>query len=134
MSEPKQETVDRMSGDRPDCTETLLILRRCRGCGKVYAPPVDRCVSCLSRRFGGVAVSGAGSIVCWRELACPIRAQAQPVAQTVAIVELDEGPWVYATIEGDLPPAVSHRPRVRFEKPARGDRFPVFVVGTGRTH
>ncbi|NKY31925.1 hypothetical protein HGA13_02380 [Nocardia speluncae] len=131
MGEPIR-AMDRASGDRPDCTEILLILRRCRECGRVFAPPIDRCVSCLSRRFGGVAVSGTGSIVSWRMMACPVRARAEPVLRTVAIVELDEGPWVYAAIEGDLPPTGGLRVPVRFERPAREDDFPVFVVGPAR--
>ncbi|WP_245664983.1 OB-fold domain-containing protein [Nocardia sienata] len=49
----------------------------------------------------------------------------------IAIVELDEGPWVYTTIHGELPRA--ERPvRVRFQAPPRGDRFPVFVISTGQ--
>ena len=120
--------LDQKIESGPDRTELLLILRRCRDCGKVFAPPAERCVACMSRSFGGVAVSGAGSIVCWRMLACPVRDRAEPVLRAVAIVELDEGPWVYAVIDGKLPAATARHVPVRFRRPASGDDFPVFSV------
>ncbi|WP_330234446.1 OB-fold domain-containing protein [Nocardia sp. NBC_00508] len=48
---------------------------------------------------------------------------------TIAIVELDDGPWVYTTIEGEVSPPLDQPVRVRFERAQTGDRFPVF-----RTH
>ncbi|WP_435824970.1 hypothetical protein [Nocardia rhamnosiphila] len=47
---------------------------------------------------------------------------------TIAIVELDDGPWVYSTIEGDIPPFSDRPVRVRYEPRPREDRFPVFAV------
>ncbi|MEU4310977.1 hypothetical protein [Nocardia sp. NPDC024068] len=47
---------------------------------------------------------------------------------TLAIVELDEGPWVYTAIDGELPRTARHPVRVRYQAPPRGDRFPIFGV------
>ncbi|MEU4706794.1 hypothetical protein AB0G00_10195 [Nocardia salmonicida] len=51
---------------------------------------------------------------------------------TIAIVELDEGPWVYTSIEGGLPPLQNCPVRVQFQSCSWDDGFPVFAVSAGR--
>ncbi|MFI5718813.1 Zn-ribbon domain-containing OB-fold protein [Nocardia sp. NPDC051750] len=107
-----------------------LMIRRCVACSRLFAPPVGRCSSCWSDTCEEVAAAGTGSIVCWRIVQCAAHPRAVPVATTIAIVELDEGPWVYTAIDGDVP-ASGHEPvRVRFCAPPCGDRFPIFEVLT----
>ncbi|MEV0030017.1 OB-fold domain-containing protein [Nocardia sp. NPDC050793] len=104
------------------------MILRCAYCEKLLAPPVDLCGSCRSVDLEWIPSSGCGSIVSWRVLECAAKARAGSVPSTIAIVELDEGPWIYTTIEGQVPPS-SHRPvRVRYEAPPRGDRFPIFAI------
>ncbi|MEU1981703.1 zinc ribbon domain-containing protein [Nocardia sp. NPDC019395] len=110
-----------------------LMIRRCAACSRLFAPPVARCSSCSSDDFEEAAAGGGGSIVCWRIVQCAAHARAEPVATTIAIVELDEGPWVYTTIEGDVPPPGPRPVRVRFRAPPCGDRFPVFAVQSDRS-
>ncbi|GGN77454.1 hypothetical protein GCM10011610_23910 [Nocardia rhizosphaerihabitans] len=47
---------------------------------------------------------------------------------TIAIVELDEGPWVYTSIEGEVPVLRGRPVRVQFQPCPPEDRFPVFAV------
>lgn len=75
-----------------------------------------------------MAAAGTGSIVCWRIVECAANALVDPVMAIIAIVELDEGPWVYTTIEGEIPPDGQRPVRVRFRAPPCGGRFPVFAV------
>ncbi|MGW0181552.1 Zn-ribbon domain-containing OB-fold protein [Nocardia sp. NPDC003345] len=111
-----------------ECTETTMVIRRCGSCRALFAPPVLRCSSCRCDEFERVPAAGSGSVVCWRKVACAATAGADAVESTLAIVELDEGPWVYTVIDGELPRAARRPVRVRFQAPPRGDRFPVFAV------
>ncbi|MFF0457815.1 Zn-ribbon domain-containing OB-fold protein [Nocardia africana] len=109
------------------------MIRRCAKCDKLFAPLTAGCSSCASDLLEPVPSSGVGSIVSWRVLD---RAGADGVStpSTVAIVELDEGPWVYTCLEGEVP-LLSARPvRVHFQSSARDDRFPVFVICADRRH
>ncbi len=108
-------------------TEATLMIRRCGCCDRLLAPLFDTCSSCRSADLEWVPSSGAGSIVSWRVLQCAANPHAGAERATIAIVELDEGPWLYTTIQGELP----SRPapvRVRFRARPHGERFPVFAV------
>ncbi|MEU1521118.1 OB-fold domain-containing protein [Nocardia rhamnosiphila] len=75
--------------------------------------------------------SGAGSILSWRVVDRGViggRGETTPL--TVAVVELDEGPWVYTSIEGNIPLVATDPVRVRFRPRPRDGRFPVFTVAT----
>lgn len=111
-----------------ECTGEALMIRRCGGCRRLFAPPVVRCSSCRTEDFDRIPANGSGSIVCWRTVPCAPRTRIDSVATTIAIVELDEGPWVYSSIEGELPPTTCPPVRVRFRAAPRGDRFPLFTV------
>lgn len=111
-----------------ECRPDALTIRRCVTCQRLFAPSAVRCSACSSGDFERVTAVGTGSIVCWRVVECAANALVDPVLATIAIVELDEGPWVYTTIEGELPPVGEQPVRVRFRAPPSGDRFPVFAV------
>ncbi|WP_433197907.1 Zn-ribbon domain-containing OB-fold protein [Nocardia sp. CA-107356] len=117
------------SSGNPMGAETILMIRRCGRCNKLFAPLTAECSSCRSWDLEWVPSSGLGSIVSWRLVhRSPSRAHAQVAPLTIAIVELDEGPWMYTTIDGDVPPFPDRPVRVRFEPRPRVDRFPVFAV------
>lgn len=106
--------------------EEILMIRRCVTCDKLFAPMTAGCSLCASDDLECVPSSGVGSVVSWRVVdrtgAC-----GELVPVTVAIVELDEGPWIYASLEGEVPPAEGPV-RVQFQPRPRDDRFPVFMV------
>ncbi|MFF0454842.1 Zn-ribbon domain-containing OB-fold protein [Nocardia africana] len=99
----------------------------------MFAPLTVGCSSCASDSLEQVPSSGVGSIVSWR-VVDRAGAGGALTPSTVAIVELDEGPWVYTSLEGEVP-LLSDRPvRVHFQPRPRDDRFPVFVVCGDRRH
>ncbi|MEU6564885.1 Zn-ribbon domain-containing OB-fold protein [Nocardia nova] len=113
--------------------EEIFMIQRCAKCDKVFAPSTAGCSSCASDDLEPVASSGVGSVVSWRVVdragAC-----GGPVPLTVAIVELDEGPWVYTCLEGEVPLLPERPVRVHFQPYPRDDRFPVFLVCADPEH
>ncbi|SUA42755.1 Zn-ribbon domain-containing OB-fold protein [Nocardia africana] len=130
MSAPK---LQHRSPVGTSSTEEILMIRRCAKCDKLFAPLTVGCSSCASDSLERVPSSGVGSIVSWR-VVDRAGADGALTSSTVAIVELDEGPWVYTSLEGEVP-LLSDRPvRVHFQPRPRDDRFPVFVVCADRRH
>lgn len=126
MHEWNPEDIQKCGDMNAECTEAALMIRRCGSCSTLFAPPVTRCSACRCDDYEHVPATGSGSIVCWRMVTCA--PGAEPAKSMIAIVELDEGPWVYTMIDGE-PPRAGRRPvRVRFQAPPRGDRFPVFAI------
>ncbi|MFD4294289.1 Zn-ribbon domain-containing OB-fold protein [Rhodococcus sp. NPDC058505] len=113
---------------RPFETEAFM-LRCCGSCSALYAPETWVCTSC-DGNLEWVPSTGQGAVVSWTRLD-PANAGASgrgldPL--TIAIVELDEGPWIYAAIEGGHPDAAPGRARVVFAQEPVVGRFPVFVL------
>ncbi len=117
------------SSSSPVQAADTMMIRRCGRCNKLFAPLTAECSACRSWDLEWSPASGLGSLVSWRLVHRSVsRPHEQVMPLTIAIVELDEGPWVYATIEGEVA-AFSDLPvRVRFEPRPRIDRFPVFAV------
>ncbi|WP_433665969.1 Zn-ribbon domain-containing OB-fold protein [Nocardia sp. CA-136227] len=106
-----------------------LMLRRCVGCRALHSPFIATCSSCRSEEFEWADSSGFGSIVSWRSVhRAPEQGSSDVVPALIAIVELDEGPWIHTTIEGDVPPTSDGPVRVRFEPRPRTDCFPAYTV------
>ncbi|MFD6453704.1 Zn-ribbon domain-containing OB-fold protein [Nocardia sp. NPDC060220] len=106
-----------------------MMIHRCRACSRLFAPSTTKCTSCRSAHQDLIPSSGLGSLVSWR--LTHRRSQVAPaemVPFTIAIVELDEGPWVFATIEGDVPPPVRSSVRVRFRPRPPIEKLPVFAA------
>lgn len=115
-------------------TGDSLMVRRCRQCDGMHAPTAAECAACRTRNMEWTPSSGRGSLVSYRLVHRSIGApHAEVVPLTIAIVELDEGPRIYATVEGDLPTSSDHPVRVRFEARPKYDRFPVFTIDTAPT-
>jgi len=105
-----------------------LVIWKCQGCAAVLAPLTGRCPSCGARTLEPISSAGAGVIVSCRVVdRTPDPVCGAPCPSIIAIVALDEGPWVYSWIDGDVP-VPSERPvRVRFRSTQPGERFPIFV-------
>lgn len=129
MQEKNPEDVRGGIRDHMERTQTLLLIRRCKGCSKLFAPTIVTCASCRSAALDWVPSAGTGSLVCWRVLRQASNARTDPMESMIAIVALDEGPWLYTTIEGGVPSSPRQPVRVRFRTQPRGDRFPVFTLG-----
>lgn len=125
--------------DRPPQTATppdsvvgpTMMIQRCTDCAKVLAPLTTMCSACHSSALDWIPSSGEGAIVLWRVMQRPSTGSyGEWETSTIAIVELDDGPWIYATIDGAVPPPSDQPVRVRFETQPTTDRFPVFTTRT----
>nr|WP_206025889.1 OB-fold domain-containing protein [Rhodococcus sp. 14C212] len=105
-----------------------MVIWRCRGCAVLLAPLTVVCSSCGAGTLEPITSAGVGVIVSCRVVdRTPDPVCGAPCPSVIAIVALDEGPWVYSWIDGDVP-VPSERPvRVRFRSTQPGERFPVFV-------
>ncbi|WP_084823484.1 Zn-ribbon domain-containing OB-fold protein [Nocardia beijingensis] len=114
---------------RQPCADDVLMIHRCVRCAKLLAPITSGCSSCGSGELERVPSSGAGSVVSWRVVdRAPFDRQGGLVPLMIAIVALDEGPWVYTCLEGQMPSSPNGEVRVRFQPHPWEDRFPVFAV------
>ncbi|MDM7491354.1 OB-fold domain-containing protein [Rhodococcus sp. CSLK01-03] len=105
-----------------------LVIWKCRRCAALLAPLTGCCPSCGAGTLEPIASAGAGVIVSYRVVD---RTQdpvcGEPCPSVMAIVALDEGPWVYSWIDGDVPVRSERPVRVRFRSAQPGERFPVFA-------
>ncbi|MEV6223918.1 OB-fold domain-containing protein [Nocardia fluminea] len=112
-----------------DHGETVLWIRRCRECRALFAPQTSVCPTCTSAELAWMPSSGLGSIVSWRlEHHSAGNDPAEVMPRTIAVVELDDGPWIFTTIDGEVPPPARGSVRVRFLPHVSADGFPVFTV------
>ncbi|TJZ78511.1 OB-fold domain-containing protein [Rhodococcus oryzae] len=76
--------------------------------------------------------SGSGSIVSWMVVEPALNeVDAEPMPTTIAIVDLDSGGRIYASIEGEVLVRTGQRVRVLLHPAIRGARFPLRgVVGS----
>jgi acetyl-CoA acetyltransferase/uncharacterized OB-fold protein len=113
--------------------ETLLI-KRCQACDIWLAPEAGGCPDCGAGRPGWAPASGRGTLISWAVIH-PRPAPAGPPAaagQTVlALVELEEGPWLHTRLETIEPGALQADVPVRahFAHPPAGDSYPYFKPG-----
>ncbi|MBF5001075.1 OB-fold domain-containing protein [Nocardia sp. BSTN01] len=122
-------------GDHQSRSGNSLMVRRCRQCDGLHAPTTAECATCRTGNLEWTASSGRGSLVSYRLVHRSMGGpHSEVVPLTIAIVELDEGPRIYATVEGDLPPYSDVPVRVRFEARPKYDRFPVFAIDAAPAH
>ncbi|WP_233531160.1 Zn-ribbon domain-containing OB-fold protein [Antrihabitans sp. YC2-6] len=106
-----------------------LLIRRCGTCNKLLAPLTVACSFCQGFDLEWVPSSGTGSIVSWKVThRYPHGPHGELLPSTKAIVQLDDGPWVYSTIEGEVPPHSDRPVRVQFQPSPVGGAFPVFGI------
>ncbi|MEV1176199.1 OB-fold domain-containing protein [Nonomuraea sp. NPDC049784] len=105
-----------------------LLIRRCDQCGAFAAPQARTCPGCASPEPSWTPAAGTGLVVSWSVVHTK---GAPPIV--VAIVELDEGPWLQAQITGAAPEDVygGMPVRVAFERPEGGEAIPVFRPANG---
>ncbi|MGW5113109.1 Zn-ribbon domain-containing OB-fold protein [Nocardia sp. NPDC004123] len=133
MSAPDPQQADSIGNDRAQHVEDTLMIRRCAECDRVFAPLATCCSLCASEDLEWVPSSGAGAILSWR-VVDRAGARGELTSLTIAIVELDEGPWVYTSIEGNVPLLPSGPVRVHFQPGPWHDSFPVFAVCADPRH
>lgn len=86
--------------------EHRLLAPRCTDCGHVWLPPGPWCPSCWSRTSDWVELCGRGTVTAWvRFHRQYFRSGAFEVPYAVAEVTLEEGPRLYAPLDGAEPVA-----------------------------
>ncbi|WP_456469442.1 Zn-ribbon domain-containing OB-fold protein [Archaeoglobus sp.] len=78
-----------------------LIGQKCGDCGSYTCPPKATCDNCGSRNLEEVEMSGKGRIMTFTTTYVAPAGYSEEAPYTVAMVELDEGPWIVGRI--DLP-------------------------------
>jgi uncharacterized OB-fold protein len=102
-----------------------FLLHRCGVCGR-HEWPATCCVDHGLAKMAWVAATGTGTIdtftVFFRAYNKDLGTE---VPYTIAVVQLDEGPYFHTRIVGVPPAEVTTRMRVRVRRGA-GDAFPLF--------
>ncbi|MEV6223861.1 Zn-ribbon domain-containing OB-fold protein [Nocardia fluminea] len=108
-----------------------LAIKKCAGCGRSLAPEAMVCTDCGGSDPTWTSASGAGTLITWTTVhKAPNPAFAPMVPYTVGVVELAEGPWLYARITGE--PRAGAALRAEFVHPAEGESYPTWVVTSGQ--
>ncbi|MEV4002853.1 OB-fold domain-containing protein [Actinomadura sp. NPDC049753] len=104
-----------------------LVVRRCEACDRWFAPDASGCPGCGEEDLGWAEASGAATLVTWT-----ILPKEPPVF--LALVELAEGPWLHARLDGveraDLREGLALR--AAFEHPEEGESYVLFRPWTER--
>ncbi|MBI2170407.1 MAG: Zn-ribbon domain-containing OB-fold protein [Chloroflexi bacterium] len=77
-----------------------LLLPRCLACGHVFYPPKAHCPRCGSSALEWTRCSGRGRIYSYVINHRPLGATPGEAWDVMAVVELDEGPRILATVVG----------------------------------
>lgn len=107
-----------------------LVIKRCDDCDQALPPEAVVCTTCAGTALTWAPATGAATLVSWTVVhRAPNRAYAELTPYTVGVVELAEGPWLYASVETEAP--VGGQPlRVEFRHPETGEAYPIFVEVT----
>lgn len=112
----------------------VLTVQLCGECGHrqfplTFVPSVIRCRACGSAQLTWVPVSGLGGLVTWTHVHHKPAQDGTPrPPTTIAVVELDEGPWVHAQLRSAPPNLhVGLRVAVNFDAAEGGESLPVFA-------
>ncbi|MFC4051591.1 Zn-ribbon domain-containing OB-fold protein [Actinomadura syzygii] len=98
-----------------------LVVRRCAACDRWFAPDAPACPGCGEEDLAWAEASGDATLVTWT-----ILPRDPPVV--LALVELAEGPWLHARLDGvdraDLREGLPLR--AAFGHPDEGESYVLF--------
>ncbi len=80
---------------------------KCSGCGEVSAQPRLICAKCGGQDLEAIELKGGGAIQTFTVNYVAAEGRESEVPYIVAIVELDEGPWIMGNIAGLKPEEAS---------------------------
>ena len=81
--------------------EGKLIGQKCKDCGEYTCPPKATCDNCGSRNLETVELSGKGRIATFTTTYVAPSGYDKEAPYVVAMVELEEGPWIVGRIDID---------------------------------
>jgi uncharacterized OB-fold protein len=101
-----------------------LLIKRCGRCARWLGPEATGCAGCGQAGPGWEVACGRGTLV---SFAGALEAVGELATGVLALVELDEGPWLHTRLVADPAAAVvGMAVAARFEHPAEGESYPVF--------
>jgi uncharacterized OB-fold protein len=109
--------------------EERLMIRRCEPCDGWYAPDATACPGCGGEDLGWAAAAGTATLVTWAvSHRRPREDGTVPDPAPLAMVELAEGPWLYARLAGVDPAALREGLPLTaaFEHPDEGESCLLF--------
>ncbi|WP_158890873.1 Zn-ribbon domain-containing OB-fold protein [Amycolatopsis anabasis] len=103
-----------------------LVIKGCTHCGQTLSPEAAACTACGGTDLNWVDAEGTGTLISWTVVhRAPNRAYTDLVPYTIGIVELAEGPWLYARIAG-AEPSAGLPLRVDFVHTEGAESHPIF--------
>jgi len=84
-----------------------LVGLRCLDCGTVICPPKCTCDNCKGRNLEKIELSGYGKITSYTVTYVAPMGYENEAPYVVALVELDEGPWIVGRLDVDAERAES---------------------------
>ncbi|MFD9550643.1 Zn-ribbon domain-containing OB-fold protein [Nocardia salmonicida] len=115
--------------DREQLIVSGLMIRSCSTCGVLLSPQSSSCSFCGTFDLDRVPSSGVGWIVSWKIVhRATERLHEELTPSIIAVIELDDGPWVFSEIDGAILPPSDRRVRAHFSGRHVDGRYPVFVL------
>ncbi|MDA3642964.1 OB-fold domain-containing protein [Saccharopolyspora indica] len=84
-----------------------LLLRRCDACSSISAPNVESCSACGGTALSWTPASGIAQLVTWTVVHGRSPVDGEHLRIVAGLVELAEGPWLYARIVDIAPEDVT---------------------------
>jgi uncharacterized OB-fold protein len=115
-------------------SEGRLLIRQCKVCGARHFMPRYACPECWSDELEWIESQGQGSVQSFSVVhRAPLPAFAVNGPYVIALIDLDEGPRMFANIigEGAREISIGERVKVSFEERGDGVLVPQFKRATG---
>lgn len=114
-------------------SENTLVIQQCTKCSHLqyplpFAPSTARCRNCSHTDLSWQPVSGEGHLISWTHLHRKPNNDGTPApVTTVAIIELNEGPWIHTQLSA-VPESLhaGDRMHVTFDRAEGGEAIPLF--------
>src|SRR4051812_11280057 len=104
--------------------EGKLMIRRCADCAHWHAPDATGCHDCGGEHLDWAQARGTAVLVTW----ATAHSRQGGEAAHLAMVELAEGPWLYARLDGVTRPREELALRAHFLPQPEGEPYLVFRV------
>ncbi|MEV0550645.1 OB-fold domain-containing protein [Nocardia salmonicida] len=106
-----------------------LMIRSCPTCAVLLSPQSSACSVCGTFDLDHASSSGEGWIVSWKIVHRSMnRLHGELAPSIIAVIELDDGPWLFSEIDGAVLPPADRRVRAHFCGRHVDGRYPVFVL------
>ncbi|ROO84046.1 hypothetical protein EDD29_1558 [Actinocorallia herbida] len=99
-----------------------LVIKRCADCAAWHAPEASGCHLCGGAALEWTRASGDAVLITWAK----VHPRGEGDALHIAFVELAEGPWLHAALDGVDDPSAGLALKAAFVRPDDGEPLLVF--------